>query len=295
MDISFGHDDAADTKLAFRPQPTTNVVEKVTAWVGDDGEQPRECEDESFHVPVPVSSDGPTTFSYQLALRNRLPNAKLVRHGDYDTSNYKPTFVHDCMMLPGSLANLISKGSSEDIVPRMTPGLLLGFHPFVHAETQLPCILQSPDVKDYVQGMVIFGQGKRARRIIHGHYSANARRVTVDIEIDVGVPVSTSERDFPGERWRFKRRTVSAHAWIWSNVGSGDVHFRTRTPRWTLEDYISGKLAPTQAMRTVDAGWLEDDISISGSDVDAHQELREVVRGGGGSLDYQRGAGFTGW
>ena len=177
----------------------------------------------------------------------------------------------------------------------MTPALLPGFHPFVHTETQLPCILQSPSIKEYVQGVVIFGQGKRARRIIHNHYSANTRRVTVDIEIEVRVPVPFAERDFPTERWRLIRRTVSAHAWIWSDVGSCDVHFRTQAPRWTLEDYISGTLGSMHTMRIEDAGWLRDDGGVCGNDEGVEKKEREAVYSGTGLLDYERDTGFTGW
>ena len=60
-------------------------------------------------IPIPVFSTGLTTLAYERALRNRIPAAKLARRGVYDIEAYKPTFVHDIMMLPGSLANLIGK------------------------------------------------------------------------------------------------------------------------------------------------------------------------------------------
>ena len=66
-------------------------------------------DDQFLPVPVPVISTGITTFAYQRALQNRIRHSKLARHGDYDTSAFTPTFVHDCLMLPGSLANVLGK------------------------------------------------------------------------------------------------------------------------------------------------------------------------------------------
>lgn len=165
----------------------------------------------------------------------------------------------------------------------------------MHADTQEPCILQSADDEDYVQGMVIFAQGKKARRLIHKHYRANARRVTVDVEIDVAVPVPYFQRVFPTEHWRLMRRTIRAHAWIWSNVGSGDVQFRTQAPRWTLEAYISGSLGPVQSLRIEEAAYLDDEVFVAEKDDADEREKREAVDGGGGHLDYDRMPGFTGW
>jgi len=143
--------------------------------------------------------------------------------------------------------------------------------------------------------MVIFGQGKTARKLIHEHYRANTRRVKIPVEVDVAVPVPPHERRYPLEHWRLKRRTIKAHAWIWSNVGSGDVQFRTQVPRWTLEDYVSGDLGPSQALRVAERGYLEEEVSVVESEDEVWEEVREVLRGGAGHLDYGREAGFTGW
>lgn len=64
---------------------------------------------EYFQVGIPSFSNGLTTFAYQQALRNRISEAKLLRHAEYDMQKYTPTFIHDCLMLPGSLANLLGK------------------------------------------------------------------------------------------------------------------------------------------------------------------------------------------
>ena len=107
-DVRFGHDDAADMRLVLRPQPTVTLIKEEAAWVKS-SDRPRENGDDFLPVPMPVSSNGPTTFAYQSALQNRLRYDKLTPHGEYDMDVYKPTFLHDCMMQPGSLANLIGK------------------------------------------------------------------------------------------------------------------------------------------------------------------------------------------
>ena len=110
--LPFGHDDAADTRLVFQPGSAIDIAEEETVRVKED-EESKDYEDHFLPVSMPVSSSGSTTFSYQLALQNRLHNDKLTSQGEYDTSVYKPTFIHDCMMLPGSLANLVGKVRSS--------------------------------------------------------------------------------------------------------------------------------------------------------------------------------------
>ena len=74
-----------------------------------------DMDEEFLQVPIPTLSTGITTFAYQRALRNRIRSGKLARGGDYDTRVFTPTFVHDCLMLPGSLANVLGK-----VVPKKT-------------------------------------------------------------------------------------------------------------------------------------------------------------------------------
>lgn len=64
---------------------------------------------EDFDFKVPTSSIGLTTFGYQRALKTRVNHDKLLQNGALDTHLYTPTFVHDILMLPGSLAQLIGK------------------------------------------------------------------------------------------------------------------------------------------------------------------------------------------
>ena len=69
-----------------------------------------------------------------------------------------------------------------DIIPRMTPAVLPGFYPHIHAETREPCLLQSPNTSDYVQGMLIFGEGQKGRDLIHRRLRPHTRRVTVVLD-----------------------------------------------------------------------------------------------------------------
>lgn len=178
----------------------------------------------------------------------------------------------------------------------MTPAFLPGFYPHVHAETLQPCVMQSTNNKDYVQGMLVFGEGSHGRKLINRHYRANTRRVMVDVQADIVVPVPGHERKHKYQLWRLQRQIIRAYAWIWAaNVGSSDAQFRNVVPKWTLEDYVEGRLEREQALRVEDAGWLEDKVSVPG-DSQSWKEDREMLPAGGtGHLDYDRAEEFTGW
>lgn len=61
------------------------------------------------HLPLPTSSPGYLTYAQQQAMANRIPYDLLVPGGELDPSRYTPVFLHDTLMLPGSLATLIGK------------------------------------------------------------------------------------------------------------------------------------------------------------------------------------------
>lgn len=302
------------------PKPADPREEGHMSSGPDTNEYPSSDSDEFFQVSIPTFSTGLTTFAYQRALRNRIQNPKLSRYGEYDMRAFTPTFVHDCLMLPGSLANVLSKvkksicahipralrltadfkESPEDLIHRMTPALLPGFHAHVHSETQQPCLLQSTD-SDYVQGMVIFGQGRNARDEIHEHYRPHSRRVKVQVEIDVLVEIPPFERQSPYELWRLQRRTIWVHTWLWSDVGNIDTQLRSQVPGWTLEDYLAGEMDMDQSMRVQYSSTSEEDGYYVMGAPENHREIereqdRQVVYGGCGSLDYERvESGFAGW
>lgn len=108
MGISYGHDNAADTRSASM-QSSVLALPDVREHLKYQEDHHSEDEEDSFQVPIPTFTDGVTPFAYQLALRNRIKDGKLRRHGEYDMSRYTPTFIHDCLMLPGSLASLLGK------------------------------------------------------------------------------------------------------------------------------------------------------------------------------------------
>lgn len=48
-------------------------------------------------------------FAYHCVLRNRIRDKDLGQGKKYDVKAYTPMFVHDCLMMPGSLANIRGK------------------------------------------------------------------------------------------------------------------------------------------------------------------------------------------
>ncbi|KAK3680046.1 hypothetical protein LTR78_000423 [Recurvomyces mirabilis] len=297
--IPLGNDDAADVKtgcgLPDLCLPLRDVHVRDT--------QPEACEssleagDDFLQRLIPTSTPGTTPFGYQQALKNRLMNGKLQPHGEYDMHAFTPTFIHDCLMLPGSLTQLLKKLDTPETIRRMTPALLPGFHAYVQTDTLKPCIMPSLNTNEYVQGMVVFGQGKESRNLIHQHYRENCRRVKVEVEIDVSAPVSSADRDHPLENWRLQRRKVWAHAWLWANVGSGEVKFRSQAERWTIEDYLSGALESHTEPINIQEVWPDVDVDVDDDDAAGETKLpkREIVYGGRGHLDYIVEKHFTGW
>ncbi|EMC97766.1 hypothetical protein BAUCODRAFT_31761 [Baudoinia panamericana UAMH 10762] len=293
LPVPLGHDNAADVKSHYslaRVRQFDKIDIPSSSGHG-------ECTSGEHYtqVAIPTFTTGITTFAYQLALQNRIKDATLREGGEYDTHKFTPTFIHDCLMLPGSLAGLLRKSSTPDLIHKMTPALLPGFHAHVHAEKLQPCILQSPDPSDYVSGMLIFGQGKDSRKLINEHYRSDARRIKLQVEVDVQVPVLAHERDFPSERWRLKRRRVEAHVWLWANARTGDAYLRTHAPKWTLEDYLAGTLAPRAPLKVLDSSLLHEEVDLSDDEREQARPQHETIDGGYGNLDYQIEYRFTGW
>ena len=111
--LSQDKDDAPDIvgEFSLPRQSPTGPVDLSTLSIKDTRSQDtsNDMEDVFLSVPIPTYSTGITTFAYQRVLRNRIKSGKLARGSDYDTRAFTPTFVHDCLMLPGSLANVLGK------------------------------------------------------------------------------------------------------------------------------------------------------------------------------------------
>jgi hypothetical protein len=60
-------------------------------------------------LPLPKSSPGLLTHSHQQAMTNRIIFDQILPGGELDPALYTPAFLHDTLMLPGSLATVIGK------------------------------------------------------------------------------------------------------------------------------------------------------------------------------------------
>lgn len=183
----------------------------------------------------------------------------------------------------------------------MTPALLPGFRAQLDCETQQPCLIQSSDPTDYVQGMLVFGQGRAGRDRIHRHYRPYARRVKVHVETDVIVSIPPFSRDYVHELWRYHRRKIKAHAWLRSKVCSVHPFFCPERPHWSLEEYLAGTNEDDESLRIDPSAYgLEEDGGVSlpnnyYDNMDVPEE-KTVVYAGCGNLDYERVEdGWTGW
>ncbi|KAK5119121.1 hypothetical protein LTR62_000332 [Meristemomyces frigidus] len=309
--IPVGGDNARDTHDTYNLPSLSNSLqdihlhdEPITAASTAHTEE----EPDNLPISIPSFTTGLVPFAYEQALLNRIQDVKLQPDGEYDTTTYPPTFIHDCLMLPGSLTQLLGKLDTPETVSRMTPALLPGLHAHVHTDTRLPCLLPSQKRTDCVQGMLVFGLGKVSRRLIHQHYRSTCKRVKVEVELDVAVPVLPGERDFTGERWRVVRRKVWADVWLWAN--DLDFVFKGVVPGgWRIEDYLTGGSGREGGMDVRSPEEWED-VLIEAGEADGQLEggeayvvqgtmqpepKTEVVYGGCASLNYNRESHFTGW
>ncbi|CAK1361569.1 hypothetical protein CB0940_03070 [Cercospora beticola] len=253
---------------------------------------------ELSHFRISVTGAPVTTFGHQRALLNRMPASRLAPGAKYDASTYKPTFVHDTLALPGSLAQLLlGKGSAEDIIPRMTPGILPGVHAHIDLDTKQPVLVQSPRPEDFVQGMLVFGLGKEARDVLRAYYGRFAHRHRFPVELEVRV----------GEdgRYHLERRAIWAYVWLKSSkIDDCEVSSHDNgCPKWDLEQFLGGKLGARLPLRIEQCargdededGYIGREIVEHESEPEEDEPEREVVHGGPGLLDYQRASYFTGW
>ena len=60
-------------------------------------------------LPLPTSSPDHLTHSHQQAMANRIIYDQILPGARFDPAVYTPVFLHDTLMLPGSLATVIGK------------------------------------------------------------------------------------------------------------------------------------------------------------------------------------------
>ncbi|WPG99506.1 Hypothetical protein R9X50_00232100 [Acrodontium crateriforme] len=262
--VPFGEDNASDwhtghitrlTRGQIVPTPIPSSEIKACHQIIDSGEQ-------FLPVQMPVSTpSGLAPFTYERALCNRIKYHRLCEGGDLDVRKFTPIFVHSMLMLPGTMANTLQKGSSFDCFRRMTPALLPGFHPHVHNESRLPCLVQSSNPLDHVQGMLLMGQGKAGKNLVNQHYHRETTRTKQQVECEVLVHTPRSDRIHPDSPWCLCRVKIRAYVWLWSSVDPA-AGLAQRTPRWTIEDYIAGNFGPP-VIRTIHQDGSDDDPSSS--------------------------------
>ncbi|KAF2723613.1 hypothetical protein K431DRAFT_15496 [Polychaeton citri CBS 116435] len=213
--------------------------------IGNDYSDSQE-DDNLQALPLPTSS---TSFklvphAYERALANRVELDELEGDGGLSVNRYSAVFVHDIMMLPGSLANITSKQHSDpyNLVKRMTPALVPGFRTYTHPRTKQPCMIQSPSPVAFVHGIAVLGLKDYEIKRIDRHYRDEHRMFRVNIELEVlQKDVATCEHSNPLE-WTLERCSLWAHAWIWSGPQTADSGCPINsTPNWCLEDYLEGK------------------------------------------------------
>ena len=136
----------------------------------------------------------------------------------------------------------------------MTPALLPGFHAYTHTDTRQPCILQTPNNTDYVQGMLVFGLGRAARGLIHEHYRPYCRRIKAEVQVDLLVPIG----------WQVERYKIWAHVWVWSNAISVDARFRATVSGWSIGGYLDIN-DPESALRIEPSAKGDERFSEDGS------------------------------
>ncbi|KAM0700845.1 hypothetical protein Q7P35_012567 [Cladosporium inversicolor] len=126
-------------------------------------------------LPLPTSSPGPLTHAHQQAMAHRITYDKLLPGGAFDPSLYTPVFLHDTLMLPGSLASLLGKVRYASITPS-TPIKLMP-----HSNTNQPVV----------------------KRKLH------------NVVVEARTPIPADQRKSANEQWRLEARWVEAQVFVW--------------------------------------------------------------------------------
>ena len=182
----------------------------------------------------------------------------------------------------------------------MTPALLPGYRAISSCETGQGRLIKSDNSTDYVQGILIFGEGKVGRGRIREHYRPHSRRTKVSVETDVKTSRPPSDRRFLEERWQLQRRRFKAHAFLQRSGGcSKHPSICPETRPWTLEKYLENSEEDEQSLRIDPSVYgIEEDggVSLLGSLTEDDVPDREIVWSGAGHLLYDRlEEGWSGW
>lgn len=196
----------------------------------------------------------------------------------------------------------LRKASAEDLIPRMTPALLAGFHAHIDLATMQPILVASSRPEDVVQGMVVFGLAKEARDIIREYYRRFAHRRRAQVEIDVCVKTAIDDQTSPDDHWHIERRVIRAYVWFRKSLADCELAAKdSKCANWRLDDYLEGRLTPREHLRIdPDGKGDEAEDGYIGRDIveyesEPEEEERDVVYGGAGLLDYHRASYNTGW
>jgi hypothetical protein len=84
-------------------------------------ETPETTENLPNLLPLPTSSPDHLTHSHQQAMANRIIYDQILLGARFDPAVYTPVFLHDTLMLPGSLATVIGKVRTSAPPPSTKP------------------------------------------------------------------------------------------------------------------------------------------------------------------------------
>ncbi|KAK6427126.1 hypothetical protein LTR95_016039 [Oleoguttula sp. CCFEE 5521] len=262
--LSIGHDNAADMRTHLSPaierRSDLEALESIVApssgpfrpsTTGSSSSESNR-EHHRIHGPsslvlakllptshLPISSPEPVPHSYQRALSNRFPEDRFRPDGDLQPHVLLPIFIHDVLMLPGSLANVMGKASAEDILHRLTPAQLGGARLHLRAETKQPVLLPSTNPDDSVHGLLLFGCGRRSRKRIDRHYQAHSHKVIARPMCETITTRSAARSDCRQEK-RLIQSTIMAEIYLWSNDSVLLEPEPEGSRGWTLNDFLTG-------------------------------------------------------
>ncbi|KAK6425371.1 hypothetical protein LTR95_016275, partial [Oleoguttula sp. CCFEE 5521] len=95
-------------------------------------------------------------------------------------------------------------------------------------------------LEDWVHGLLLLGAGRRSRKRLDRHYSANSYVVKAEVMYEVVVTLPPSEPNGHVER-RLEQRTTIAEVYVWSDEAARVRPTPVNAASWTLHDFLDGK------------------------------------------------------